>query len=123
MGKKSKGTSVVKHATAQTKPLKKNIKRKQVQPAIQNRKEQHLAVAHVEVQIDNVSACDKEIQIEASFSKETQTIKMRRCDKKIQVDLPPTTIMLDNDSRTITLHIDLAQAKQTIEKITKQTVP
>lgn len=60
MGKKSKGTSVVKHATTQAKPLKKN--RTQVQPAIQNRKEQHLVVSLVEVQTENVSAYDKEIE-------------------------------------------------------------
>ena len=119
MGKKSKGTSVAKNTTSKQKPLKKNIKRMQVQPAIQNRKEQQLVVAHVEVQTYNVLTCDKEIYTETPSSKETRTIKMRRCDKKTQVDLPPTIIMLENDPRTTTLRKDLAQAQQTIEKLTE----
>ena len=48
---------------------------------------------------------------------------MRRCDKKTQVDLPPTIIMLGNDPRKVTLRKDLAQAQQTIEKLSEQTVP
>jgi len=49
----------------QRNPLGKKVKRTQVQPTVQNQKEQHSAVAHVEIQIDNVMACDKEIQREA----------------------------------------------------------
>lgn len=39
MGKKSKGTSVAKHATTQAQPHKKKTKKTQVQPVIQNQKE------------------------------------------------------------------------------------
>jgi len=39
MGKRAKRTSVVMHATIPVKPLKKNIRRTQFQPAIQNQKE------------------------------------------------------------------------------------
>lgn len=48
---------------------------------------------------------------------------MRRCEKKIKVDLPPTNIMLDNDPRTVALRKDLTQAQKTIEKLTEQIVP
>jgi len=118
MGKRAKRTLGVKHATTPAKPLKKKIRRTQVQPAIQNQKEQHSAVAHVEVQTDDISSCDKEVQIEAQSSEGMRTINTRRCNKKIQVNLLLTTTMWDSDPRTVTLRKDLVQAQKLVEKLT-----
>ena len=65
MGKRAKTTSVVKHATTPAKPLKKKIRKTQFQPTIQKQKEQHLAIAHVEVKTYDILAYDKEVQTEA----------------------------------------------------------
>ena len=67
-GKERKRTSGVKHATIPMKPLKGNIRRTQVQPAIQNQKEHHSTVNHVEVQTNNISSRDKEVETEAHCS-------------------------------------------------------
>ena len=75
MRKRVKRTSRVRHATTPARPLKKKVRRNQVQPAIQNQKEQHSAVTHVEVQTNDVSACDKEVQTEAQPSEELRTMK------------------------------------------------
>jgi len=69
-----------------------------------------------------MSACDKEVQIEAQPSKELRTMNTRQCNKKIQVNLPLTTTMWDSDPRTGTLQEVLVQAQQAVEKLTEQTV-
>jgi len=122
MGKIAKRTSRVRHATTPVRPLKKKVRRTQVQPAIQNQKEQHSATAHVEVKTDDISACDKEVQTEAQSSEETRTIVAERCNKNIQVNLPLTTTMWDSGPRTVTLREGLMQAQQAVEKLTEKMV-
>ena len=122
MGKRAKGTSGVILATTPARPLKKKVRRTRFQTAIQNQKEQHSAVAHVEVQIDDITACDKEIQTEAQSSEEIRTIITGRRNKKIQVNLPLTTTMWNSDPRIVTLREGLMQAQQAVEKLTEQTV-
>ena len=121
MRKRVKRTSEVRHATTSARPLKKKVRRTQVQLVVQNQKE-HSAVIHVEVQTNDMSACDKEVQIEAQPSKELRTMNTRQCNKKIQVNLPLTTTMWDSDPRTGTLQEVLVQAQQAVEKLTEQTV-
>lgn len=65
MRKREKSTSRVRHATTSARPHKKKGRRTQVQPAVQNQKERHSVVAHVEVQTDDILAYDKEVQTEA----------------------------------------------------------
>lgn len=73
-----------------------------------------MVVTNTEAQTDNTPVCDKEVQIEALIvrEKETQTIKTRCRNKEIQVDLQPKIVMMDNDSRIITLKKDLARAQK-----------
>ena len=108
------------HAIIPAKPLKKKIWGNQVQLAVQNhvevqiavqnQKEQHSTVTHVEVQTNDISVCDKEVQTKAQPSREMRTMNTRQCNKKIQVNLPLTTTMWDSDPRTVTLREGLMQA-------------
>ena len=112
MGKREKRTLVVRHATTPAKPLKEKIRRTQVQPAVQNQKEQHSVVAHVDVQTDDILTRDKEIQTEAQSSGEIWAMNTRQRNRKIQVNLPVSTTMWDSDPRTVTLREGLTQAQQ-----------
>ena len=82
-----------------------------MQTVVKKKKEQHSTVAHVEVQTDDITACDKEIQTEAQSSEEIRTIIMEQCNKKIQVNLLITTTMWDSDPRIVTLPEGLMQAQ------------
>lgn len=84
-----------------------------------------LAITNVKTQTNNTPTYDKEVQTEVLIvhDKETQNIKTICHNKEIQVDIQPKIVMMDNDLRIVTLQKYLAQAQQTIEKITVETVP
>ena len=83
--KRVRRTSGGKHATTLAKPLKTKVRRTRIHPVVQNlvkkwvvvpnvveeqsvvqnQKEQHLTVTHVEIQMDDILTCNKEIQTEA----------------------------------------------------------
>lgn len=56
-----------------------------MQTVVQKEMKQHSNVAHVEVKIDDILACDKEVQTEVESSEGIQTINTRPHNKKIQV--------------------------------------
>ena len=112
-----------KHATTPTKPLKTKDQRTRVhhvvqnpvkkratvqnvveeQSAVQNQKEQNLTVTHVEIQMDNIFTCNKEIQKEAQPSGKIRAMNTRQRNRKIQVNLLVSTTMWDRDQRMVTL--------------------
>lgn len=152
MRKRAKRTLGETHAATLVRPPKKKVRKTHVQLAIQNpveeqsavqiaveeqsvvqnlvevqnvvkkKKEQHSIVSHVEVQMEDISPCDKEVQTEAQSYERIQTINTRKCNREIQVNLPLTTTMWDDNLRIVTLQEGLMQAQQVVETLTEQTL-
>jgi len=71
--------------------------------AVQNQKEHQLTVTHVEIQMDDILTCDKEIQTEAQPSGEIRAMNARQCNRKIQVNLPVSTTVWESDPGMVIL--------------------
>ena len=141
--KRVKRTSGGKHATTLAKPLKTKDRRTRVHPVVQNpvgkravvpnvfeeqstvqnQKEQHLTVTHVEIQTDDILTCNKEIQTKAQPSGEIRAMNARQRNRKILVNLLVFTTVWDSDPRKVTLREGLTQAQHAAEKLIEQTVP